>query len=132
MVLGKEDLWERIRTKSIWMLMTRTPFFLATEEHMHATINMLQERYIRYIVSLHFQGNGISHTSGSIEKLKEDGTYEMKWSDVQIAPAAMPQIPEGSYDIENPIISIEGGTNLFGRVSGNSINLTITYWDNDL
>ena len=129
MVLGKEEIWERIRVKSVWLMPARTPFFVAGEEHMQAVANVLVERYMRYIISMLFQGNAIVHQSAKIEKYKEDGTYEVNWSDVQIAPAAMPQIPEGAYDIENPIIVLEGGTNLYGHVNSNSINLTITYWD---
>lgn len=134
MVLTKQELWERIQVKSVWLMPTRTPFFSSTDDHMGGTAlaPVLTERFIRYIVCLLFQGNAIVHQSAKVEKYKEDGTYEVKWSDIQVAPAAMPQIPEGSYDIENPIISMEGGTNLYGHVNGNSINLTITYWDNDL
>lgn len=133
MVLTKEEIWDRIRVKSVWLGVARTPFFVAGEKHMQAAANSLTEGYIRYIISLLFQGNAIVNQSAKIEKLEEDAvTYTVKWSDVQIAPAAMPQIPEGAYDIENPIISLEGGTNLYGHVNGNSINLTITYWDNDI
>jgi len=130
-LITKEFIRDRIRTKSVWLMPARTPFFVAGEEHMQAAVNLLSERIIRYIVSLLFQGNAITNQSGKIEKYKEDGTYEVVWSDVQIAPAAMPQIPEGSYDIEDTILSLEGGTNLYGHVNGNSINVTITYWDNE-
>lgn len=131
MVLTKEEIWERIRVKSVWLTEQRTPLFASTDDHMGGTVALptLTERYIRYIVSLLFQGNAIVAQSGSIEKYEEAGTYTMKWSDIQIAPASMPQIPEGSYSLEDPIISIEGGTNLYGHVNGNSINLTVTYWD---
>jgi len=95
----------------------RTPFFVAGEEHMAALVNTLAERFMRYIVCLLFQGNAIVHQSAKIEKYNEDGTYTVVWSDVQIAPAAMPQIPEGAYDLENPIIAIAGGTNLYGHVN---------------
>jgi len=134
-IFRKGVIRERIRVKSVWLMPERTPFFTATDEHMTTdTLGnpALVEQYIRYIVSLLFQGNAIQAQSAKIEKYKEDGSYEVKWSDIQIQPAAMPQIPEGSYNIEDPIISLEGGTNLYGHVNGNSINLTITYWDNEI
>jgi len=137
MVLQKEEIWERIRVRSVWILPARTPLFPLNDvtgtpdEHMAGSVAVptIVERYMRYIVSLLFQGNAIVHQSMAIEQRDENGVFHMKWSDVQVAPAAMPQIPEGAYDIENPIIALEGGTNLYGHVNGNSINLTITYWD---
>lgn len=132
MVLSKEEIWDRIRVKSVWLTDQRTPFFEAAEEHMHATLDVLVEAYIRYVVCLLFQGNATANQSANVEKILEDGTYVMKWSDIQVAAAAMPQIPQGAYGIEDPIIAFEGGTNLYGQVDGNSINLTITYWDSDI
>lgn len=132
MVIGKEEIWDRLQVKSVWLGVARTPFWTATDEHMTSDVlgnPVLVERYMRYVISLLFQGNAIVHQSGKIEKYEEAGTYTVKWSDVQIAPAAMPQIPEGSYSLEDPVIALEGGTNLYGHVNGNSINLTITYWD---
>lgn len=138
LVIQKEDIWDRLQVKSVWLGVARTPFFTITDEHMTIDAGgnqVLVERYMRYIISLLFQGNAIVHQSGKIEKYEEPsllaplGSYTVKWSDVQIAPAAMPQIPEGSYSLEDPIIVLEGGTNLYGNVNGNSINLTITYWD---
>jgi len=134
LILTKQEIRDRIRVKSVWLMPSRTPFFASTDEHMGGTAATptLTERYIRYIVSLLFQGNAIKAQSAKIEKYEEDGSYTVKWSDIQIQPSAMPQIPEGSYNIEDPIIVLEGGTNLYGHVNGNSINLTITYWDNDV
>jgi hypothetical protein len=133
MVLGKEEIWERLRTKSVWLMPVRTPLFtIADDDHMGAG-NVIGEGYMRYVVMFLFQGNGITAQTGSIEKLEEDGaTYKMLISDVQIQPAAMPQIPNGGLDIESPIMSAEGGSNLYGHVNGNSINLTIVYWDNGI
>jgi hypothetical protein len=131
MVLGKEELWERIRIKSVWLQPVRTPFFTAAEEHMMAG-PVLRENYMRYIVMLLFQGNAVVAQSGNIEKYHEDGTFEVVISDVQIQPAAMPQIPQGAPQIDSPFMSIEGGTNLYGTVNGNSINVSVVYWDNEI
>lgn len=134
MVLSKEELWERIRIKSIWLTTARTPFFADTDEHMGGTpdVPVLLERYIRYIVMLLFQGNAVAAQSGKIEKYLEAGTFEVLISDVQIQPSAMPQIPQGAPQIDSPFMSMEGGTNLYGNVNGNSINLSVVYWDNEL
>jgi hypothetical protein len=131
MVLSKEELWERIRIKSLWLMPQRTPFFGATEEHMSAG-PVLTEQYMRYICFLHFEGNAIVAQSAKIEKQKEDLSYEVLFSDIQIQPSAMPEIPAGGYDPENPIIPLEGGTNLYGHVNGNSINVTVIWWDNEI
>lgn len=136
-MLTKEEIWDRIRVKSVWLMPTRTPFFVAGEEHMKAT-NHLQEQYRRYIVCLLFQGNAITAQSAKLEQLGDDAdptlnaSFTMKWSDIQIQPSAMPQIPDGAYSITDPIISLEGGTNLYGTVNGNSINATVTYWDSEV
>jgi hypothetical protein len=132
MVLTKEEIWDRIRIKSVWLMTTRTPIFVAGEEHMAPAANTIAERFRRYVVMLLFQGNAIVAQSGCIEKLHEDGTYEVLISDVQIQPAAMPQIPNGGLDITSPFIVLEGGTGLYGHVNGNSINLSIVSWDSDI
>lgn len=131
-MLSKEEIWDRIRCKSVWIFPARTPIWIAAEEHMHPTLNVLAERMRRYIIMLLFQGNAIVATTASIEHLREDGVYVMKFSDIQIQPSAMPQIPAGGLDIESPFLTIEGGTNLYGQVNGNSINLTVVSWDSDI
>jgi len=131
-MLTKEEIWDRLRIKSVWLMPARTPFWEAGEEHMHATADTLAERFRRYIVFLLFQGNATAAQSAAIEKLLEDGTYVMKFSDVQIQPSAMPQIPQGAPQIDSPFMSVEGGTNLYGHVNGNSINLTVCYWDSNI
>jgi len=135
MVLKKEEIWERLRTKSVWLFPTNTPIFLAGEEHMNPAIlgvNTLSDRFIRYIVMLLFQGDGTAARSANISKLEAAGTYTVKLSDVQVQPASMPQIPNGSMSIEDPFLSIEGNCGLYGQVSGNSLNLTIVWWDDDV
>jgi hypothetical protein len=44
----------------------------------------------------------------------------------------MPQIPLGHHSVEDPILSLEGNTGLYGQVNGNSLNLTVIWWDDDV
>jgi len=136
MVLKKEEIWERIRTKSVWLFPAMTPIFVAGEEHMNPAVlgvNTLSDRFMRYVTMLLFQGDAVVAHSASIQKLEANlVTYTVKFSDVQIQPAAMPQIPNGGHSIEDPILSIEGNTGLYGQVNGNSVNLTVVYWDDDI
>lgn len=136
MVLTKEEIWERIRTKSVWLTPALTPIFLAGEEHMYPVAlgvgNRLRDQFMRYVTLFLFQGDAVVHHSGSIQKLEVNNTFTVKISDVQIAPAAMPQIPNGGHSIEDPILSLEGNTGLYGQVNGNSVNLTVIWWDDDV
>lgn len=136
--LTEEVIRDRLRVKSLWILPARTPFFTATEEHMttNATTGnpMLQQRYQRYIVSLLFQPDNQNDRHMLIEKIETDGTtFRTLWSDIYTEGAVFPrQLPEGAYDLKNPIYPMEGGSNMYGRVDGVSQNLTVTYWDNDI
>lgn len=140
--LSKKVIWDRIRVKDVWLLPAgpgvlpvRTPFWVAAEEHMQAVPNLLAQRYMRYVLSMLFQGNeGQNDSTAAIELLETNGTtYTMKWSNIVVEAGEFPrQIPEGAYGVEDPIIAVAGGQNLYGRVNGNSINLTVTYFDNDI
>jgi len=120
-MVTKKQIRERLQTDSVWVTTSRTALF--------ATV---AERYIRYVVALLINGDQQQKRSVKIEKLEEDGSYTVKFSDIHVAPADNVQIPEGAYDIEDIILSCEGGTRLYGTVSGNSVNLTVVYWDNDV
>jgi len=97
------------------------------------------DRKMRFIVKMVLHGDGVTSRTVDIEKLKKDGTptvdadFTMKFNDVPVAPADVRNIPEGSYDLENPILVLEGGTRPYGRVSaGAGLNVTTIYWDNDV
>lgn len=117
-MLTKEQIRDRLKTVDVWLTTTRTAFFDA-----------VPERKMRYVVALHFNGDGTSSRTVDIEKLEEDGDYTMKFSMIPVSPAKHQEIPEDTYDIESPIMALEGGTRLYGKVSGNSINSTVIYWD---
>lgn len=134
MVLKKEEIWERIRCKSVWLFPANTPIFVGGEEHMNpvAIGNTLKDRFQRYIIMFLFQGDAKVAHSANISKLLASGAFTVKFSDVQVQPAAMPQIPNGGMSIEDPFLSLEANTGLYGQVDGNSLNLTVVYWDDDV
>jgi hypothetical protein len=124
MVLSKEEIWDRLKTESTWVLGTRTPLFAA-----------VAERQFRYVVAIWISGDNASNRTIQFEKLEEDGsTYTMKFSPIPISSTGFQQIPEGGYSIEDPIMTFEGGTRLYGKtdVEGTSLNVTVNYWDADI
>jgi len=120
MGLTKQEIRDRLKLTSVWLTTSRTPFFAAVPE----------DRF-RYIVAIWLNGNRQVTEDVTIEKLKEDGTYEEKFSPIPVAPADFRQIPEGSYSLEDPIIALEGGTRLYGKTSGISLNAEVAYWDSE-
>ena len=123
MVLQKEDVWERLKTESVWVTNARTALFAA-----------VAERQFRYVVGIWISGNVQVTTTVEFEKLDEEGDYETKWSPIPVAPADFRQIPKGSYSLVDPIITFEGGTRFYGKtdVVGMSLNVTVDFWDWDI
>lgn len=119
--LTRMEIMERLQTDSVWVTDARTALFAA-----------VTERLWKYVVMIYINGDQQKKRDVAIEKLEEDGTYTMKFSDIHVAPAANVQIPKDGFDIENPFLSCEGGTRLFAKASGNSVNLTVIHWDNDI
>jgi hypothetical protein len=122
MVLTKEEIRERLQTDSVTIGTSRT-----------ALTEAVPESKMRYIVAIILIGDGTASRTVDIEKLEEDGTtYTMKFNDVPVAPADVRQLPT-NYDIENPILVLEGGTTPYGTVSaGSGLNATIVYWDSEI
>lgn len=72
-----------------------------------------------------------------IEKVEEDDTWEMIFDNVSVDVATgnlggITQLPKGAYDIENPIIVLEGGTNLSFIAGAGAPEVTVIYWDDEL
>jgi len=121
----KALMLDRLQTRSTWVLTSRTALFAA----------VVPEPRIRYVVAIWIEGNVQQSLDLKFEKLKEDGTYEEKWSPIPVAPSNFIQIPEGSYSVEDPVVTFEGGTNFYGKVGGAegvSINVTVNYWDSEI
>lgn len=119
MVLTKEEIRERIRIVDTWILNARTALFPA----------VVPENRMRYVVLMTLTGNQQANAQVNIEKLEEDGaTYTMKFSNIPVAPAGLVNQPL-NYDIEQPLIALQGGSNLYGRVTGTSLQGILHYWD---
>jgi len=134
MVLQKEDIWTRLKTRSTWVHNTRTELFPAGTP-------AVAERQFRYVVGVWISGNMQVTTTVELEKLEEDPSdppvdadYTTKWSPIPVAPADFRQIPKGSLSITDPIVTFEGGTSFYGKtdVAGHSLNVTVEYWDWDI
>lgn len=121
MGLTREQIMERLQTDHINVLPSRTPLFAA-----------VPERIIRYVVGIFISGDGVASRTLDIEKLEEDGTYTMKFRGIPVAPADHRELPESGYDVENPIVTCEGGTRLYGTASGNTLYVTVEHWDSDI
>jgi len=120
----KEEIRERLQTVNVFITPAATPFFAA-----------VSERKMRYVVSITLFGDGVSTRElSNITKLEEDGvTYTPKYSKISIAPPEKIQLPIEGRDLENPIITLEGGTRLYGQLTaGVTIAATCEYWDNDI
>lgn len=134
MPVSKEDIRARLKVGSVWITSLDhddpTMFFTAN----------VPERKMRYIVMLFVPGD-LSATT-RIELLqRNEGTgtpvvyaYETKFCPIPIAAADTLQIPEGGYSIEDPVLTLEGGTNLGASIDtvGTSLNLTCVFWDSDI
>lgn len=91
------------------------------------------ESKMRYIVLIQLHGDGVASRTVDIEKKEETGSYTVKFDDIPVSPADIVPLPPHGYDIENPILVLEGGANLAGKVSaGSGLNATVVYWDNDI
>jgi len=121
--LTEEEIRERLQTVNVYITPTRTPFFAA-----------VPRRKIRYVVAISLFGDGVSSRVVKIEKLEQDGsTYTTKYDYINLAPPEKVQLPINGRGLEKPIMSLEGGTRLYGSIAaGVTIAATCEYWDNDI
>ena len=119
MGLTKEEIRERIRYAQLTIGTSRANFWASD----------IDEYKFRNIVAIIIFGDGSASRTVEIEKVKEDDTWEMIFDNVPVAPAAIVQLPEGEYNIEDPIIVLEGGTNLSAIADAGAPEATAIYWD---
>jgi len=122
MGLTKQEIRGRLQTESHWITNERTLLFTQA----------IAENKTRYVVAIWVKGNRQNADDIMFERLNEDATYTPLFSPIPVGPADFRQIPEGSYDIEDPVLRIEGGETLYARVTGMSLNVTVNYWDTEI
>lgn len=112
------EIRERLKPAQKWIETAVTNVFATAVE----------ERKMRYVVKLIVTGDGQSTRVLDLYKVEEDGSLTPFILNVNVAAPEKKEIPE-IMDLESPILVLEGGTNLAGKVSGNSVSLTAIYWD---
>jgi len=118
-MVTREQIMDRVRVRQVTIGTSRTDIFAAA----------VSENKTRYIVMIVINGDGTSRTV-EIEKTEEDASHTMLFDNVPIPPASQVPVPEGwQFDIENPFMTLEGGTNLTAIASAGAPELTIIYWD---
>jgi len=124
MALTREQIMERLQVDSVTVGTSRTDFWAA----------VVPERKMRNIVLIELVGDGVASRTVNIEKTEEDlTTHTMKFNTVPVAPSEIVPLPQSGYDIENPILVLEGGTQLTGIVNaGAGLPATVVYWDTDI
>jgi hypothetical protein len=122
-MLTREQIMERLKADSVTLGTSDTDFWSSA----------VPESKMRYIVLIQLHGDGVASRTVDIEKKEETGSYTVKFDDIPVSPADTVPLPPHGYDIENPILVLEGGANLAGKVSaGSGLNATVVYWDNDI
>jgi len=128
-MLTKEDIWERLQTRSIWV-----PWDTWTSLFPDLAGGNLPEDQMRYITYVGITGNRNVTTGVQIRLSREgEASTENKFSPIPVAPADFVQIPQ-SHSIEDPIMVVEGGGDLeaITDIRGLSLNVTLQYWDHHI
>ena len=90
------------------------------------------EKAMRYVVAVFLQAKDTTAVV-SIKKKTEAGAYEVIFPEVNVAVSEIKAIPPQGYNLEHPVIALEGGTNLAAElVSGTSASVTVIYWDSEV
>ena len=121
-MLTRDQIIERLSYAQLTLSGSRQNFFAAD----------VPERMMRNIVEILLFGDGTASRTVEIEKVKEDDTYDMIFDNIPVPPAAVVPLPQDAYDIENPIVVLEGGTNLSAVASAGTPEATLIYWDTEL
>ena len=114
--------WEKLKHATAWVTTTTTNIFSSD----------VPNRKIRYILKIIITGDQVTSRVLDLYKVKRDNTTEDFIKNINVAAPAYIEIPQGEYDPRKPILVLEGGTNLAGKVSGNSVSVTVIYYDDVL
>ena len=118
--MEKKIVIERLKTEAAHIGTSETDIFSSD----------VPESKFRYVVKVILMGDGAADRVVDIYKKKEDGTYEKKIPMIHVASTEVLEL--GSDNPENPLLVLEGGTNLAGKVNaGTGISLAVIYWDDE-
>jgi len=121
MGLTRDQIRERLHFQDVNIGTSRTAVFSA----------VVPERKKRSIVAIVLIADGSARTV-EIEKLEEDGTtYTMIFDDYNVGASSNEWIPKAGWDLEHPVLVLEGGANLYLKASS-AIAGTVIYWDDEL
>jgi hypothetical protein len=125
MMVTKDEIRDRLKTLSAWVTADWTAIGTAVDDDK-----------FRYVIALWIGGDNVANRTVQLSKLAKGGSVptglSALWGPIPVPSTEFRQIPEGSYDIEDPVAVLEGGTRLYGKVDGNSLNVAVTYWDSDV
>ena len=124
--LTKQEIRDRLRYAQLTIGTSRANFFAED----------IPERKMRYIVAIFIFGDATATRLVEIEKLKDGhadppvaADYDMIFDNIGVAPTEKIQLPKDKYDIEDPIITLEGGANLAAVADAGAPEATVIYWD---
>lgn len=121
MGLTRDQIRERLKYAQLTLSTGRANIFSSD----------VPEEVKRNIVLIRLHGDGTARTV-NIEKVEEDDTWEMIFDTLNVPASTDEEIPKSGYDIENPILVLEGGTNLSFIASAGAPEVTVIYWDDEL
>jgi len=122
MALTKDQIRERLKYVQKDITGTRADYFAAA----------ISERIKRNILGILISGDGTARTI-TFEKKTEAAAYESIFKSVQIPATGNVWLPvDSNYSLEDPILVLEGGTNIAGTASAGTLPTTIIYYDDEL
>jgi len=123
MGLTRDQIRERLKHVQKDITGTRADYFAAA----------VPERVKRNILAILVSSDGTDGTI-TIDKKSEAGAYAEIFKAVQIVAKANVWLPiDSNFSLEDPIVVLEGGTNIAGTASsGRTFPTTIIYYDDEL
>ena len=120
---SRRRLMEKVRVVQITLSTTKQDIFTTKTKTIPAG-------KMRFIVGMFLYGDGSTSATVDIEKKEKDGSYTALFKKVPVSPAGRVPVPERwNFDLENPIITLEYGTDLAATASAGAPEMTIIYYD---
>lgn len=118
--LTKDMIRDRIRTRSASLTNSLADLFA----------NPVDEGVQRNIIAIYLFGDATSTRVVDLAYVNE--RTDTVFDDIPVSPTEKVALPEGSPDLETPIIILNGGENLQGvQDDGSGVTITLVYWDTE-